>query len=802
MHRIFLFFLLSLIVLAIPAEAKKTKEPSDLIQSRTKGLKKYSGFYDFYWDENTGSILLEVDRWDEEFIYLHSLSAGVGSNDLGLDRGQIASPRVVKFLRSGPKVLLQQPNYDYRATTDNPLEERAVEEAFASSVLWGFKVEAESGDKVLIDITDFLIRDAHGVGDRLSYYGQGNYKADPSRSSIYLERTKNFPKNSEFESMVTLTGSDKGYHIRSVTPYPKAVTVRNHHSFIQLPDEGYEERNYDVRSGFMYLEYQDFGTRIQDPIIQRKILRHRLKIVNGEIEEPIIYYLDKGAPEPIRGALLEGASWWAQAFTEAGFPGGFQVKLLPDTVDPLDVRYNVIQWIHRSTRGWSYGNSIIDPRTGEIIKGHVSLGSQRVRQDYLIAVGLLGPYGKGKENEAVEMALARLRQLSAHEVGHTLGLMHNFAASVNNRASVMDYPHPLIRLNDDGEVDLKDAYDTGVGEWDIWSIRYGYTNARRDALDEILQGRISDGIQYISDNDARPWGGSHGQAHLWDNGESPERELERILQIRKVVLEDFDLDRVRPNEPVATIGDALVPIYFMHRYQLEANTKLIGGERYAYAVKGDNQDHLIVVDANSQKKAIHLLVKCLRPEELSLPENIFKYLPPRPPGYESGRENFNSRNGMSFDPVAAAEALADRILLLLLRPERAGRMEQYHASDPAMPGFSDLMNDLISGTWKAKRLGGTDRLIQEMVEKRLLYRTMGLASDADAHESVRSIAHSKVMEIKAYCNSKSSAGAHYRHALFMIVQYENDPSGFEIEKSPSMPDGSPIGMGCMDFFGD
>lgn len=786
---------------SLSAGGKKTSDEG-AISKMVAGFKKYPGYFDFYWDQSTGSIFLEVDRFEEEFLYLYGLAAGVGSNDLGLDRGQLARERVMKFVRSGPKVLLVQPNYDYRATTENPLEQRAVDEAFATSVWWGFQVVAEEEGRVLINITDFLIRDSHGVVQRLAYFDQGSYRVDPSRSAIFLERTKNFPQNSEFEAIVTLTGTAKGRYIQSVTPYADAVTVRNHHSFIKLPEGGFSERDYDIRSGFGYISYQDFGTDITEPLVRRKIIRHRLEKNDplkdvDQVKEPIVYYLDQGAPEPIRSALLEGASWWAEAFEQAGFKNGFRVELLPDTVDPLDIRYNVIQWVHRSTRGWSYGNSVTDPRTGEIIKGHVSLGSQRVRQDFMIAVGLLGPYDGGDPTVAREMALARLRQLSAHEVGHTLGLMHNFAASYNNRASVMDYPHPLFKLNENGDVDLSGAYDTGVGEWDLWAIKYGYNESSDPAsLNAIIKERDRSGLLYITDRDARPLGGAHPYAHLWDNNANPKEELDRVLKIRRILLDDFDLDRVAPGEPVSTIEDVLVPIYYMHRYQLEANSKLIGGLEYHYSVKGDGLPSPQKIDPKLQKEAIESMVDCLKPENLGLPENLVEMIPPRPPGYGRGRENFPSRTGVMFDPLAAAENLSDRILEILFHPQRLARMEQFAAEDKEYPSFEYAVSRVRANTWEQPRRKGKEGLIQRIVELKLLYRLMAISNDPNASGYVREVAFDQVVNFPAGYG-RNLTDDHLKFINHEIERFKSNPSEFEIPDSPKMPDGSPIGMDCL-----
>lgn len=473
---------------------KKASPPS--IAEKTSEMEKRSGYFDFYWDATEGEIWLEIANWDEEFLYVNALASGVGSNDIGLDRNQLGQERVVKFQRVGKKVLMVQPNYRFRAVSDNPEEAKSVEEAFAQSILWGFKVESEEDGKVLVNLTPFLLRDAHGIVGRLknSKPKQGDYSVDGSRSAIYLERTKNFPKNTEFEGLVTYKGSPtpQASWIRSVTPTAEFITVRQHHSFIQLPDDDYEPRVFDPRSGYIPISYQDYATPISEPLVKRFIIRHRLKKKNPEASiseavEPIVYYLDRGAPEPIKSALIEGASWWNQAFEAAGYKDAFQVKVLPEDADLLDIRYNVINWVHRSTRGWSYGASVVDPRTGEILKGNISLGSLRVRQDFLIVQGLVDAYADGvtPDPRMEEVALARLRQLSAHEVGHTLGLLHNFSASAEGRSSVMDYPYPFIQLDGRGELDFSEAYDAGIGDWDKRAILYGY---QVEAVTKLIGG--------------------------------------------------------------------------------------------------------------------------------------------------------------------------------------------------------------------------------------------------------------------------------------------------------------------------
>ncbi|MEO1437006.1 MAG: zinc-dependent metalloprotease, partial [Bacteroidota bacterium] len=673
-----LFWLIAFLSTSWWSIGQSTKSFDDLLSS----AKHYAGFFDFYYQENKGSILLLIESFEQEFLYVNALAAGVGSNDLGLDRGQLDRSRVVKFQRSGPKVLLIQPNYDYRAISSNPDERRAVEEAFAQSVLWGFKVIAEKDGKVLIDLTRFLLQDSHRIAQKLKQRRQGSYKLDQSRSALHLPMIKNFPQNSAFEAMLTFVGQPENAYIRSVTPSAEAITVRTHHSFIELPDEHYKPRVWDPRGGFFSMDFMDYATPIDQTIQKRWTVRHRLvkkdpTAKQSEAVEPIIYYVDRGAPEPIKSALIEGAQWWNEAFEAAGFINAFQVKEMPEGADPLDVRYNVIQWVHRSTRGWSYGNTVTDPRTGEIIKGHVSLGSLRVRQDFLIAQGLLSPFGDGQSDDPrmLEMALARLRQLSAHEVGHTIGLAHNFSASTNGRASVMDYPHPYITINEDNTLNFDEAYDVGIGDWDKVAVQWGYCHLpegekENETLNTILSKAYENGLRFLSDQDARAPGSASPYAHLWDNGKDPIQDLERISKVREIGLTNFGLNSIPEGTPLSELERVLVPLYLSHRYQIEAVSKIIGGLDYEYSIKGDNRKRPQRVAPEQERAAVDALLHTLDPEFLELPVGI-QELTGAPSLYSGrGREFFGSSIPPEFDWLGAAETASQMTLRFLLHPHR------------------------------------------------------------------------------------------------------------------------------------
>ena len=800
------------------------------IPEKTEGMERHEGFFNFFWDEKEGKIWLEIDRFKEEFLYLESLATGLGSNPIGLDRTRKGRERVVRFERHGPSVFLVEPNQRYRAITNNPAEQRAVTESFAQSILWGSRVAAETGPVVLVDATDFLVRDAHGVIARLRQAAQGDFGLDKNRSAVYLPRCKAFPDNIEWEAVLTFTASEPGSLVSEVAPAPESPSIRQHHSFIRLPDNGYRPRRFDPRAGIQGITFADYATALDQPLEKRWISRFRLSKRDplaevSEPVEPITYYLDPGAPEPVRSALLEGARWWNQAFEAAGYRNAFRVEILPEGVDPLDVRYNVIQWVHRSTRGWSYSNSVVDPRTGEIIKGHVQLGSLRVRQDRMLFEGLqpLFPAGEGSaacafgagppatylasfdpQISATEVALARIRQLSAHEVGHTLGFAHNCAASHFGRESVMDYPAPLVTINDDKTLNLSAAYDVGIGEWDRVVARYAYSHFspgtdEAGALSEIIEDAFRRGLFFVTDADARSYWNPHAYASLWDNGKDPVAALEESLKVRRIALDSFSQQNLPAGASLGELSNLVVPAFLHHRYQIEAAAKLVGGYSYTYKLRGDPLPLPHIIEPQIQKRALAALIKTLEVEEVGFPRRLLDILSPAAYGYSDQKEQFPRTTGRIFDPLSATTVAADLTISVILHPERASRLSLASVLDPNQPGLVGAIDALLNATWKAPTPRDRwDAAIARAVQRVVLDRFIDLAESSTASSDARATAGSKLRDLALHLDSRSvQVGvelAHVEEALRRITAFLERPHpGFKSPPPPSAPAGAPIG---------
>jgi uncharacterized protein DUF4953/uncharacterized protein DUF5117 len=813
------------------------------IEERVAGMQKLDGYFPMYWDERTGNLYLEIARFDTDFLYATGLAAGLGSNDLGLDRGREGGGRLVSFQRIGPKVLLVQSNESFRSSSRNPAERRSVADSFAKSVLWGFAVSAETGGRVLVDATDFFLRDGDAAGNGLQ---PGPYRVDRARSAFFMERTKAFPKNSEVEVTLTFAneatggrgggggpaqgppaivvptgiapaaGAGRGGRgggfggglfagtIASVTPSAEAVTLREHYSLVELPDGNFKPREDDPRAGYGGINFVDYSVPIGEPMVMHYIRRHRLekKDPNAAISEPvkpIEYWVDPGAPEDVRKALVEGASWWNQAFEAAGFRNAFKVAVLPDGADPMDIRYNMINWVHRSTRGWSSGGTVNDPRTGEIIKATVTLGSLRDRQDYMIFEGLLSPYVNGTEKPDIlyQTALARIRQLAAHEVGHTLGLGHNYYDSTAGWISVMDYPHPQEKLRADGTIDISEAYPQHIGEWDKVTINYGYRQLpagdEKAALTQILDDAWAKDLRYMTNQDIE----ANPKVDQWSNGVNQADELNRMMKVRRSALNRLGEHTIRNGAPMATIEEPLVPIFMYHRYSVESAASMVGGIDYIYGIRGDGRTPTKWETAANQRKALEALAATLKPSELVVPKQVLDLIPPRPPGYGRHRELFARTTGDGFDPLSPATLASDVTIGFTLQLDRAARMVAQHAVDPSLPGLDEVIDRLTKAVFDAPVANPYEAEVRRAEERVLVDRVMWLATGAP-NSQVRAMATFKLGKLGARLRSEAATGEAEQAQRSLLAAdikrfIERPADVSRPMPAPEAPPGAPIG---------
>lgn len=759
--------------------------PASSIAARTAGFERRDGFVPLWIDTKQGRLYGELPREPMRALFWVSLASGFGSNPVGLDRGASGADQVVRFERDGDRVRMVFENTRFRSSLDDAAHRRSVEESFPVSTVAALPLVAEEGNRLLVDLTDVAYRDWNDVAATMGRLNQGTYAVVRDRSSIDRAHTAAYPTNAEIDVALTFAATTRPGGIASrIAPDGRAFTLRQHLSLLPLPT-GYRPRELDPRVGYYGVTFKDYGQPLQRPLEQRWISRHRLERVDpgdprSPIRNPIVYYIDPGIPEPVRQATLDGVRFWVTAFERAGLPGAFRAELLPPGADPLDARYNVVQWENRNERGWSVGGSLGDPRTGEILKGMARMDSHRARTDYNIYAALMGADAAAADTAFV---LARVRQVSAHEVGHTLGLQHNYIASTYERASVMDYPAPRVRLAPNGDVDISSAYASGPGDYDVWAIRWGYgifpAATERDSLAAIVAEGLRKGYLYLSDADARPDNASDPRTSLWDDAATPIEFLQHQTAVRRAALARFGLRNIRVGEPVATLQERLAPLYFWHRFALNGVSKTLGGMIYANTVRGDGQVATHPIDGAHQRAALSALLAELQPLELAIPDTVLALLGPRPSGYDGPVNNSNSpvgelfrgRTDPAFDELSAARTLAQMIVDGILQRERAARLVAFASRGPNMLTLGETIDSLVARTWNAGDAGAAAKIValRRVTQRAVADRLLALAADGDASPEVRAMAEYQIGRLRPVAQQRSGTGDAMQRAHWSSV---------------------------------
>jgi Met-zincin/Domain of unknown function (DUF5117) len=802
--------LLLLLAGAVPVQAAPAAAAHPMtIAERAAGIERHDGFLPLYWDARKGRLLLEVSRWNEDFLYGAGLSAGAGILEASLDRGQLGALGVCRFDRVGPRVLLRQIQMANRSTVADEARTRVVEESFPSSILASLPIEAEEGDRVLVDATDFLLGDTQVLAS-LRQSQQTDWHQDAARSAFRFERSGAFPLNTEIEAELTFASDHPSDAIAAVLPDGHTMTLRVHHTFLRAPEPGFVPRPIDPRIGFFAENFKDQTAPFTEPI--EKALADRWRLVKkdpaaamSEPVRPIVFYLDRGMPEPERTAVHDAALWWNHAFEEAGFLHAFELRDLPAGASLLDARYSGIEWINRSERAWSIGQSQTDPRTGEILHALVIIDSHRRRTTARLWENLTPPARGGcaaadapdvaslaMDDPAVpedSLVLARLRYLAAHEVGHALGLAHNWAATTFGWGSVMDYLGPDIELTN-GRLDLSNAYPRDIGSYDRLAIRWGYTpDLAPAALDRLVREGYAGGIVFPLESDPR-WA-------EYDYGADPIEWLATTQKVRRVLLERFGAGQLRPGTPLYDLQGRFNLAYLYHRFGVQAAQQFVGGQFQTNALAGDGQTPVAWVPPAQERRALDLLMAALDARELEIPERVVAVMVQAPFGSNPTRERFPSEVGDAFGPLTPARVLASLIVRPLLDPARATRLALPRGGQALT--LEELLARLVAVTWQARpessaRLAGLQRVTQRVV----LDEIMNLAA-SDAPAETRGPAVAALARLRDRLRSRHvtdpAAEAHVRLAERDLTDFLDHPESHRRRpSSPAAPPGRPIGQ--------